>query len=75
MGYVAERSNIRTLREDDPMFHIVGNITLTPRAGFEISKGCPTEYFSIIRRAINNGWIKPVAYMRDDELMWDKIKG
>ena len=67
--------NIRTLREGDPMFHIMGNITMTPRAGFEISEGCPTEFQVIIRRAILSGWLKPVAYIRDDELMWDTLKG
>jgi len=75
MGYVAEKSNIRTLREGDPMFHIVGNVTLTPRAGFEITEHCPNEYVSLVTQAIRNGWLKPIAYVRDDELMWDKIKG
>jgi len=75
MGFTLEKSNIRILRRGDPMFHIVGNVTLTPRAGFEISDGCPKEYAGVIARCIQSGWLKPVAYMRDDELFWDKIKG
>ena len=75
MGYLAERSNIRTLRPGDPMFQIVGNVTVTNRAGFEIAKDCPLGDILMIQRAIDRGWLKPAAYVRDDELMWDKIKG
>jgi hypothetical protein len=24
--------------------------------------------------AIRNGWIEPVAYMKDSEYMWEKLK-
>lgn len=75
MGYTQQKTNIRILRPGDPMFQIVGNMSIANRAGFEISDGCPNEYVGMLRRAINNGWIKPVAFIRDDELVWDKLKG
>jgi hypothetical protein len=45
-----------------------------PRAGFEISSGCPGNYADIIRECINHGWLKPVAHMRDEELTWELLK-
>ena len=58
----------RTLREDDPDFCFSpDDLTLVPRAGFEISSGCPVEYKQIITTCIDLGWLKPVAHMRDTE--------
>ena len=42
-------------------------IKIVPRAGFEISSRCPSNYAEIIRECINYGWLKPVAHMRDTE--------
>jgi hypothetical protein len=45
-----------------------------PRAGFEISQGCPKEYKMIIAECINNGWIEPVAFITEQEFAWDELK-
>lgn len=45
-----------------------GSIVMT-RAAFEISNNCPAEYRSIFITAINAGWLKPVAYVSDEEYM------
>jgi hypothetical protein len=65
---------IKTIKRNDSMFYIKGNITITPRAGFEVSKSCPREYGLILAECIDRGWIQPVAYMRDDEYMWESLK-
>lgn len=65
---------IKTINRDDNMFYIRNGITITPRAGFEISNQCPREYRMILSECIDRGWVKPVAYMRDDEYMWDTLK-
>jgi len=65
---------IKTINRDDRMFYIKGDITITPRAGFEISKSCPREYGLILSECIDKGWLKPVAYMRDDEYIWEQLK-
>jgi len=59
---------VKTLRPGDNDFTFSPDgIQLVPRAGFEISNNCPAEYKSIFVTAINAGWLKPVAYMRDVE--------
>lgn len=65
---------IKTIKSDDPMFYIKGDITMSCRAGFEISTSCPREYKLILSECIDRGWIKPVAYMRDDEYIWEQLK-
>jgi hypothetical protein len=68
------QTKIKTIKRDDRMFYIKGNITITPRAGFEVSKSCPREYGLILAECIDRGWIQPVAYMRDDEYVWESLK-
>lgn len=50
------------------------NLVLSPRAGFEINPHCPQEYKMILSECINNGWLKPVAYVYDHELTFDTLK-
>lgn len=66
-----KRSSIKTLRQGDPKFRITDGIITTPRAGFELSKSCPDEYRSLLMQAINAGWIKPVAHVKEEEFMWE----
>jgi len=49
-------------------------LTTCPRAGFEISRGCPSAYRQIISECINNGWLKPVAHVYGKELTMDALR-
>jgi len=65
----------QTLRHKDPNFSFSPDgITVVPRAGFEISSGCPGNYREIIQECINHGWLKPVAYMRDVEYTMELLR-
>jgi hypothetical protein len=72
--FKVSKTKIKTIKNDDRMFYIKGDITMTPRAGFEISKQCPREYGLILTECIDRGWLQPVAYMRDDEYAWESLK-
>lgn len=65
---------IKTIRKGNVDFLIHNGLTMTPRAGFEISNECPRQYKLMIIEAINHGWLQPVAYMKDSEYMWEKLK-
>ena len=73
MTYVVS-DTIKTIRKDDPDFYIDNGIAVAPRAAFEISNKCPSQYKSMIIEATKNGWLQPVAYMKDSEFMWEKLK-
>lgn len=49
-------------------------VTLIPRAGFEISANCPSEYKHILFQAYHRGWITPVACMRSTEYLMELLK-
>lgn len=64
-----------TLRHKDRDFSFSPDgITVVPRAGFEISSGCPYNYREIIQECIRHGWLKPVAHMRDTEYTMELLR-
>ena len=73
MSYTLHRSQIHTIRQEDPNFTIQDRLTIAPRAGFEISNDCPRQYKLMIMEATKNGWLQPVAYIKESEYMWEKL--
>jgi hypothetical protein len=70
MTYTVYQSQVRTIRQEDPNFIIQDGLTITPRAGFEISNTCPRQYKSMIMEAMKNGWLQPVANVTERELIF-----
>jgi len=70
MTYTIHRSQVHTIRQEDPNFTIQDGITITPRAGFEISNDCPRQYKLMIMEAIKNGWLQPIASVTERELIF-----
>jgi hypothetical protein len=73
MTFTTPEKTIKTIRKDDPDFIIINGIVMAPRAGFEISNDCPRQYKLMIMEAIKNGWLQPVAYMKESEFVWEKL--
>jgi len=73
MGFTSYRSQVRTIRQDDPRFQIQDQYVIATRAGFEISQQCPREYRLILADCIDKGWLKPVAYMTERELLFSGL--
>ena len=75
MMYTTSKHAVKTLRPGDEDFTFSpDSIQLVPRASFEISNNCPAEYRSIFVTAINAGWLKPVAHMRDTEYTMELLR-
>lgn len=73
MTFKVETSKIRTIKKGDPKWTLCDGVFTSPRAGFEISNDCPNQYKDIISICINMGWLKPVAYVKDNELFWEEF--
>ena len=70
MTFDLHKRQIHTLKQSDPKFVIYDGLWQAPRAGFEISQGCPKEYTMIIDECIRKGWLKPVAHVTERELIF-----
>lgn len=65
----------KTLRPSDADFTFSPDgLRLVPRAAFEINNQCPREYKLIIAECINNGWLNPIAHMRDTEYTMELLR-
>lgn len=69
MKITNKTSQVRSIHKDDPKFLISDGFMLTPRAGFVLNPKMPREYRMIIQQCLNNGWLNPVAYMTEKEMM------
>jgi hypothetical protein len=49
-------------------------LMICPRAGFEISEKCPTNYAKVLAECIEYGWLKPVAHVHGKELTMDALR-
>lgn len=67
--------SVKAIKQGDADFYFSHDgITMTPRAGLEISSVCPEMMRRYIERAILDGYLKPVAYIREDEFMWEQLQ-
>lgn len=73
MTYTAHQSNVRIIKQDEPGFYITDGITVAARAGVVFDPKCPRYEEETIRRAFSLGYIKLVANVKDNELMWETL--
>jgi hypothetical protein len=73
MTFIIPENNFKEIKRDDALFYMTDGIRLVPRASIEISKSCPYNYQQIIADCIDRGWVKPVAYIKTKELIWEKL--
>ena len=66
--------NIQTIRQGDDKFMLQDGLMICPRAGFEISEKCPTNYAKVLAECIEYGWLKPVAHVYGKELTMDAMR-
>ena len=73
MTFTAHKSTTRRIYRGQADFHIIDGIKMVPRAEVVILEQCPTNLRGQIEWAIAKGWIQPVANVRDEELVWEKL--
>ena len=68
------KTNLITLKANDPDFLLRDKFVVSPRAGFEIDNRCPYNYRRVITECLQNGWLKPVATVYDHEITFARLK-
>jgi len=71
--FKTRKSTIKTLKNGDLDFMIIDGVYAIPRAGFEISQDCPEHYRNLIMKCLHYNWIKPVAYVTQQEYFMEKL--
>jgi hypothetical protein len=73
MKYIAHQSDIHTIRQEDYGFNINDGLKNFPRAGLEYTGTCPFEVQHMIQTAFARGYIRLIAHVKDNELMWETL--
>ena len=63
----------KKIKQGDTDFMMTDGFKIIPRASFEIGEGCPQYFKTIIAKAYSDGWLIPVAYMKESEYVWEKL--
>ena len=73
MSYTVHQSITRRLWRSEPGFWITDGVKVVPRAEVVVLEQCPNNIRDMVNYAIAKGYIQPVANVRDDELVWEKL--
>ena len=71
--YTFPDKTFKRLKRGEENFVMSDGIQLVPRAAIEISQRCPDNYKSLISECVEQGWLVPVAYVKEKELFWEKL--
>jgi hypothetical protein len=52
---------------------MMDGVKIVPRAEVEILEQCPAHVRDTVAWAVAKGWVQPVANVRDEELVWEKL--
>ena len=73
--YKTSPKSYRRLTQHDADFRFSPDgITVVGRAGIEISKDCPANIVKQIEWAVAMGYVRPIAFIPDRELTWEKLQ-
>ena len=73
MTYKVHPSTTRRLWRGEPGFSMVDGVRLVPRAEIVVLEQCPANLRDMLQYAIAKGYVQPVANVRDEELVWEKL--
>jgi len=60
-------SKIYKIISKDPEFILSDKFSIAHRAAIEIDQHIPVDYEYVIYKCIEKGWIKPIAYISEQE--------
>ena len=74
MTFTNTEKKFKSIRPGDEHFVMFDGTKVVPRASFEIGKGCPEYFKTIIAKAYTEGWLIPIANVKSKELFWELLE-
>lgn len=70
MNFSTHKSQVHSIRQDDPRFKIKDGFVVYPRAMAHIMPECPSEIRNHINWALAQGYLKLVANVTEKEMIF-----
>ena len=74
MNLSASDEKVLEIKQGDKGFKFVSGYVEYPRAAILVEDKCPVDVRLQVQMYLSNGWITPVAYVRENEYVWEKLK-
>ena len=74
MNLSVSNEKVLEIKQGDKGFKFTSGLVEYPRAAISVSNDCPARVRLELQQYVSNGWITPVAYVREDEYVWEKLK-
>lgn len=68
-------TKFKEIKQGDTDFLMSDGIKLVPRACIVVSEDCSPYMKTIIAEASRRGWLKSIAYVKEQDYMWEKLSG
>ncbi len=62
------------IKQGDKGFKFISGYVEYPRAAILVDDSCPARVRLELQQWVNNGWIMPVAYVKDKDFIWEKLQ-
>ena len=73
MTYTVHKPTTRRIYRGQAGFFMQDGVKLVPRAEIVVLEQCPTNIRDMLQYYIAKGYVQPVANVRDEELVWEKL--
>jgi hypothetical protein len=67
-------NKVLEIKQGDKGFKFASGYVEYPRAAILVEDSCPYDVRLQVQQYVSNGWITPVAYVRESEYVWEKLK-
>ncbi len=64
------KKKVHKINPSSEYFNIITEFIIYPRAAIHVSQSCPDNYRNLIEECVKHGWIQPVAYMSEREMLF-----
>jgi len=70
INYSLHQTTVHKIEPKDPNFNIVEKFIIYQRAAIHFDSNIPSSYAKIVAECLDQGWIKPVAYVTEREKLF-----
>ena len=74
MNLSVNDEKVLEIKQGDKGFKFISGYVEYPRAAILVDDSCPARVRLELQQWVNNGWIMPVAYVKDKDFIWEKLQ-
>jgi hypothetical protein len=74
LNFSVNNEKVLEIKQGDKGFKFFSGMVEYPRAAISVSKNCPDEVLEKMGLWARKGYIFPVAYIKESEYVWGKLK-